>query len=103
VVTHALRLWAVALRRRVADLPLGSGGRDMGRLWRGVLFVLVLTVVPEIGPALFPGVSPITVPRRPVCLISLCSVSLLLLLTSRSPAPAMPPVRPLLVFGPGHL
>src|SRR5690242_18977051 len=80
-------------------MPFGNGVRDVCRFWRIVLLVLVLVLVPEIRPALFTGVSRITVPWRPVCLISLCSLPLPLLLTSRSPAPAMPPVRPLLASG----
>ena len=107
MVAHALRLPAIGLRRRLADLPFGNGLRDVCRLWRVVLLVLVLVVVPEIRTAfvsgVFPVPSPIAVPWRPVRMMCLRDLPVALLVTSRSPAPAMPPVRPLLASGPVHL
>jgi hypothetical protein len=101
--TLLLRSCGLMLMGCLAHWPVGwSGMGHVRRLWRVVVLVLMLVVVPEIPPAVFPWfaavTSPIAVLRRPIRLRTLC-LPVELLVTFRSAAPATPPVGSLLVSG----
>ena len=103
--TLLLRSRGLMLMGCLAHWPVGwSGMGHVRRLWRVVVLVLMLVVVPEIPPAVFPWfaavTSPIAVLRRPIRLRTLClPVELLVTFRSAAPATPPPPVGSLLVSG----
>ena len=99
--TLLLRSRGLMLMGCLAHWPVGwSGMGHVRRLWRVVVLVLMLVVVPEIPSAVFPRFAavafPIAVLRRPIRLMAL-RLPVALLVTFRSAAPATPRVGSLLV------